>query len=497
MKLEDHESTIRNKMLQHREVINTDDVWSALEPQLHPKKKRRYMLLFFLCGIAILLVSGGLWVVQNQHSQASVSPSNNEIKSVAAENSNYKPLYEIQKEKPKEKKAVVINENIDSKSVINSNVEFNSVNANNKSHEVESIKSIKVSTTSQSIANDINDNRRTASQISLDVAEMAKSIADTDIKQSIQNDDILNSKKEDGTNTSFLNERKQNTSDAQINDLSIQELNGKNHKIISKIASHEPEEIQFHVKMPPLALLKKKTKANRWTISAHSGWGDFSSKYKATVENDEYTTLLNTSNNGISTQQAGLGLSYSIRNWRLTSGIQYSRIVNRLSLHNMTRIDTTVNGVQSIYYRQSGVVETEEGDVVAILIIDQNVQWHTYRHLLDIPLMLGYEQRFGRFSIGGDAGIMVNVSQRSNGAFLGEDGRLVKFNQQENINPYRKTNGVSQVYQVRLGYDMSPNIRIELNGQLRKFPSQLIQFDQPVQENITAQNVGLKLLYKL
>ena len=49
MKLEDHESTIRNKMLQHREAINTDDVWSALEPQLHPKKNRRYMLLFFLC----------------------------------------------------------------------------------------------------------------------------------------------------------------------------------------------------------------------------------------------------------------------------------------------------------------------------------------------------------------------------------------------------------------------------------------------------------------
>lgn len=160
--------------------------------------------------------------------------------------------------------------------------------------------------------------------------------------------------------------------------------------------------------------------------------------------------------------QAGLFLGKSP--FYASAGFSYTRISEKLDLvYNYTELDTTY-GIVSITKSENGdTVTVIYGDIVTEKSTKGQKIKHHYFHLLDIPLIFGYQYDLSnRWSLGISGGVILNVGLRTNGQVL---STLNDFKPIEK-DKYHTTLGLGYRCGVDVEYAMTPSFAFGINTRL-------------------------------
>jgi hypothetical protein len=152
----------------------------------------------------------------------------------------------------------------------------------------------------------------------------------------------------------------------------------------------------------------------------------------------------------------------------LKAGLSYARLTEKMQLdYSYTKLDTT-RGIISVTVSQTGdTVTTIIGDIITESKLSGKKVAHHSFSLYDIPVAIGYEKKMGRWSLGIEGGVMLNLSMQASGSTLVSDTSFVSVAP----NQYRTNVGLSYFGGLSVGRDFNRLGRIYLAARARFIPN--------------------------
>lgn len=200
------------------------------------------------------------------------------------------------------------------------------------------------------------------------------------------------------------------------------------------------------------------------------------------VQNTEYELLRVNSEKQLETLHAGLNaLIVSEQNLYLRTGVEYTRIGSLFS-RSSERVETdSVPGIVEIQINQvTGDTNFIEGNLLRTKTTRYIKKSYNYFHLVDVPIILGYNFGSEPLTFGVEAGIYANIMIKSKGEIFQEDGDF--YDKGEDPNGWYKNNlGISPFIGCNVSYHLNDNLRIHFSPGFR-FPSVFSTSTNPLQE---------------
>jgi len=174
------------------------------------------------------------------------------------------------------------------------------------------------------------------------------------------------------------------------------------------------------------------------------------------------------------------GLYLRLRNDKLPiyiqGGVSASRLTERMSLdYSYTRRDTT-KGIISITQSQSGdTITVIYGDIVQETKVSGQKTSHHNFTLIDFPISVGIEKRFGQWSAGIEGGVILNLSLNAGGQILATDTSFTAIDVP--VSPYRQKLGIGYSGGVTIGreFNQAGRVFLALRGRVIPVPFSLDQ----------------------
>ena len=169
------------------------------------------------------------------------------------------------------------------------------------------------------------------------------------------------------------------------------------------------------------------------------------------------------------------GLYLRLRNDKLPiyiqGGVSVSRLTERMSLdYAYTKRDTT-KGIISITQSQTGdTITVIYGDIVQeTKVTGQKTSHHNFT-LIDFPISVGIEKRFGQWTAGLEGGVILNLSLSAGGQILATDTSFTAIDVP--VSPYRQKLGLGYFGGVTIGkeFNQSGRIFLALRGRVIPVP---------------------------
>ncbi len=150
----------------------------------------------------------------------------------------------------------------------------------------------------------------------------------------------------------------------------------------------------------------------------------------------------------------------------IRTGLSYAKLTEKMQLdYSYTKLDTT-RGIISVTVSQTGdTVTTIIGDIITESKLSGKKVAHHSFSLYDIPLAIGYEKKMDQWSLGIEAGIMLNLSMSSNGSTLASDTSFLAVDLP--INQFRTNVGLSYFGGLTLGRNFNRFGRFYLAARAR------------------------------
>lgn len=197
-------------------------------------------------------------------------------------------------------------------------------------------------------------------------------------------------------------------------------------------------------------------------------YGGYSSSFVALNAKNEtlypgYFDMRMATEEQLETVQAGL--EFIARNEvgiYLKTGVQYSRIARKFSLNSTIETIDSVHGVQQIYVNNN-TMDTIYiyGPVPVLTSTMYNKTTYNYFHLIDIPVMAGFNYRNERWSFGVEAGALFNISVKSKGEILTPDNEIYDL-KEDRLDWFRENIGVTFIASVNAAYLLNDNLELYL-----------------------------------
>ncbi|NUQ26022.1 MAG: hypothetical protein HUU34_18895 [Saprospiraceae bacterium] len=152
------------------------------------------------------------------------------------------------------------------------------------------------------------------------------------------------------------------------------------------------------------------------------------------------------------------------------AGLGYTRINERFyTSGSRTEYDSIPDGIVEIYIDSSGDSIITRGSVPVTRYITYRKRTYNRYTLLDVPVLLGYQWRQDRWSLGVEGGVYVNLALQSGGDILSENGDIISLQDADNV--MRPRIGLSYYGSLRLGYTLGDKTQISLAPSMRVLPS--------------------------
>lgn len=149
----------------------------------------------------------------------------------------------------------------------------------------------------------------------------------------------------------------------------------------------------------------------------------------------------------------------------LRTGLNYSQINEKFDFTNRNEETVTIT---TIYDAEGNIIGTDTMRAGG----EQRVIAHNRLRMLDIPLLLGYEKRLGRWNLGANAGVHLNLLFSADGEFLSPEMEPVRFSsgQPESWPAFRNRIGLGWYGSLQLGYLLNPGLQLLLEPHVKYFP---------------------------
>jgi len=153
----------------------------------------------------------------------------------------------------------------------------------------------------------------------------------------------------------------------------------------------------------------------------------------------------------------------------IKAGLSWSRLSEKMPLtYSYTRKDTT-QGIISVTVSQTGDTITYiYGDIIQERKISGNKTKHYSISMLDLPLSIGAEKRFGSWFAGVEAGLILNISMKSSGNLLVSDTSFAAINTP--IEYFKRSVGLSYFGGIHVGKEFNNAGRLFLAARARFIP---------------------------
>lgn len=255
--------------------------------------------------------------------------------------------------------------------------------------------------------------------------------------------------------------------------------------LIPALPFEQPEPIaELGKALPPP--MPPRTKALSWLLRPEASLGlPFKRLTAKGPEVDGYRQARLDSEQPLDYFQAGLmgGLRHR-SGWYALTGLCYTRITERFAFEGTwTELDTLPNGILEIQIDAAGDSSLLRGELPILRSTTAKRRIYNTLQLLDLPLMVGFERRWGRWGAALEGGLLLNLSLKAQGEILAEDGRLLNLAEAP---VFRPRLGLSYQAALQLSYELWPNTRLYAAPSLRILPA-----------NTTTEGYGLEQAYRL
>lgn len=152
------------------------------------------------------------------------------------------------------------------------------------------------------------------------------------------------------------------------------------------------------------------------------------------------------------------------------TGLSYARLTEKMQLdYSYTKLDTT-RGIISVTVSQTGdTVTTIIGDIITQRKLSGKKLAHHAFSLYDIPVAIGYEKKMGRWSLGLEGGVMLNISMNSEGSTLVSDTSFLAVDLP--TNQFRSNVGLSYFGGLNIARDFNKLGRFYVAARARFIPT--------------------------
>ncbi len=153
----------------------------------------------------------------------------------------------------------------------------------------------------------------------------------------------------------------------------------------------------------------------------------------------------------------------------LKTGLSWSKMTEKMKLDfEYTKKDTT-QGIISITYSQNGdTITAIIGDIITERRFSGSKTRHYQFQLWDLPIGIGYEQSFGKWYGSVEAGVHVNLSNRTSGSILQSDTSFIEIGKP--VQHFKTQLGLSYFAGIQIGRWVHPSGRIYLSTRFRMIP---------------------------
>ena len=245
--------------------------------------------------------------------------------------------------------------------------------------------------------------------------------------------------------------------------------------------------------------LKKSTKNLRLGLGVYGG---ISKSTNELSSNDSigaagFTATRNNSEKQLETIHLGLGISvYSKNHLYLRSGAEYTRIASVFNASSsLTTVDTIYDAITEIIINTiTGERDTIFGKVPVTTTTEFVKKHYNYIHLIDIPVIIGYQFEYEPWSVGIEGGIYANISAKYTGEITSTASDSF-YDLEADEDKWFKTNiGIQPYIGLNAAYNVSDNFQIHFSPGFR-FETLFSTDKNPVKEKHSTLGVRFGVRY--
>lgn len=191
---------------------------------------------------------------------------------------------------------------------------------------------------------------------------------------------------------------------------------------------------------------------------------------------EDFTSIVrerNQAENSSFSSSFGLRMAFVNRKgWSLRTGIQFTQI--RESFNYINRFPEV-----------SQILDPGGGGLVLDTVFIQQgpaINQSNQYNLIDIPVIIGFEKRFKRWTFSAHGGPRFNIGLQQEGLLINENLQAVSFASEEGQQAFRNTLGISWYASLGLQFELSPGIHLLLEpnfsfgqGSITRTPYQVQQ----------------------
>jgi hypothetical protein len=373
----------------HERDIDFDTLWENLEPHVPTKKKRRPVFWFWLAGVGMGIMAVLVWnYTYNSNSKSS-------------------SLVNIQKPTTK----VVISA-ADSEKDINGLAPINQSQTNTAKQ--------------LSPTNKIN-------QIRYQGEEQTKNTIELDSK----NGNLISSQVFESTFNTAFKEIEPKTSIAfptlsnetiksETSNIEINKTEERNLENVLPLPKNEVK-ILFENSVPVPIIYPRRHVA--FSIIFFAGGGLSKLSYTTKSTDYQHLTKINNSEKGMEFLNIGIATDIRItRKWSVNTGLRYSRWVTQINNFSSQSTPYEKEGIVEIVIDEQGSETNLTGKTQGITEKSVVQKWHTFHHHLEVPVQLRYKLfKVNNHQISLAGGTTIPLISKTNGGYLSQEDKLVKF----------------------------------------------------------------------
>ncbi|MEL7119582.1 MAG: hypothetical protein AAFO07_09080 [Bacteroidota bacterium] len=189
------------------------------------------------------------------------------------------------------------------------------------------------------------------------------------------------------------------------------------------------------------------------------------------VENEEVQLAFSAGMNLMMVNQKGLSLR---------TGFQYTQIREDFSYFTKApELKVTL-----VYGPNGSIVGT---DTVLVQQGDPTIYQNQFS-FVNIPVLLGYEKKIKRFTIGVNAGPIFNIAFQRKGTFLASETQLATIEEADDV--FRNSIGINWYTGLNLQYEISPGMHLLVEPHLRLQSFSINQSNSPIQQKYSMSGIS-------
>ncbi len=243
------------------------------------------------------------------------------------------------------------------------------------------------------------------------------------------------------------------------------------------------------------SLFKKLKKGTRFGIGLYGGFSGTS--YGISGPDSQYVASRMASERQLETIHLGLNVLLQVKkNFYLRTGAEYTRIASLFEYETeQISINDSIPGIVEIRINSLTNDTTEiQGTLTEITTNKYRKKTYNYFHLVDVPIILGYNFAYDNWQFGLEAGVYANVFLRRKGNIFNPDNDFYDLATDEN--KWYKTNiGITPYIGLNAAYSINDNFQIHASPGFRFNKVFTTNRASPVKEERASLGVRVGLRY--